>query len=274
MKMSLLEETKRLLRRYRIFPKKRLSQHFTVDPSVFQLMAEHAALTSDDVVLDIGAGFGFLTRFLAGKCRRVLAVELDPKVAVALRVLLKDLPNVTVIEGDVLRAQLPPFNKVVAIPPYGISSSLVQWLFNKPLNCAVLVLQKEFAQRLVAPIGSENYGWLTVLTYYYFDVELRDGVPRHAFYPQPEVDSVIVMLKPKHPKPFHVNNEEVFKRFVQAMFTQRNRKVKNAIQAYIKKERIFARKDMHTNVSFMFHDRRVRELAPEDFGALANVFAS
>jgi len=237
-------------------------------------MAEYAALTSDDVVLDIGAGFGFLTRFLAGRCRRVLAVELDSKVAAALRVLLKDLPNVTVIEGDVLKVQLPPFNKVVAIPPYGISSSLVQWLFSKPLNCAVLVLQKEFAQRLVAPIGSENYGWLTVLTYYYFDVELLDEVPRHAFYPQPEVDSAIVMLKPKHPKPFHVDNEEVFKRFVQAMFTQRNRKVKNAVQVFLKKEQIFAGRDVQVGGLLPFHDRRVRELAPEDFGALANVFTS
>jgi len=272
--MSLLEETKRLLRRYRIFPKKRLSQHFTVDPSVFRLMAEHADLTTDDVVLDIGAGFGFLTRFLAGKCRRVLAVELDSKVAAALRVLLKDLPNVTVIEGDVLKVQLPPFNKVVAIPPYGISSNLIRWLFGKPLNCVVLVLQKEFAQRLVAPIGGENYGWLTVLTYYYFDVVLLDEVPRHAFYPQPEVDSVIVVLKPKNPKPFRVNNEEVFKRFVQAMFTQRNRKVKNAVQVFFKKEQVFAGRDMQIGVSFPFHDRRVRELAPEDFGALANVFAS
>jgi len=272
--MSLLEETKRLLQRYRIFPKKCLSQHFTVDPSVFQLMAEHAALTNDDVILEIGAGFGFLTRFLAGKCRRVLAVELDSKVAAALRVLLSDLQNVTVIEGDVLKVQHPPFSKVVAIPPYGISSSLIQWLFNKPLNCAVLVLQKEFAQRLVAPVGSEDYGWLTVLTYYYFDVELLEEVPRHAFYPKPEVNSVIVRLKPKHPKPFHVDNEEVFKRFVQTMFTQRNRKVKNAVQVFIKKEQVFAGKDMQIGGLLPFHDRRVRELAPEDFGALANVFAS
>ena len=124
--MSLLEETKRLLRRYRIFPKKRLSQHFTVDSTIFQLMAEYAALVRDDVVLDIGAGFGFLTRFLAQRCRMVVAVELDSKVAAALRVLLKDLPNVVVVEGDVLNVPLPPFNKVVAVPPYGISSHLIE----------------------------------------------------------------------------------------------------------------------------------------------------
>lgn len=271
--MNLLKETKYLLRKYRIFPKRRLSQHFTVDPSIFQLMAEYAALTSDDVVLDIGAGFGFLTRFLAGKCRAVLAVELDSRVANVLRTLLKDLPNVVVIEGDVLKVQLPSFNKVVAIPPYGISSHLIQWLFDKPICCAVLVLQKEFAQRLAAPIGSESYGWLTVLTYYYLDVELLDEVPRHAFYPQPEVDSIIVLLKPKNPHPFHVSDEEMFKRLVQTMFTQRNRKVKNAVQVFIRKELAPIGKNVLTS-SIPFQERRVRELAPEDFGVLANALTS
>jgi len=235
-------------------------------------MAEYAALVRDDVVLDIGAGFGFLTRFLAQRCRMVVAVELDSKVAAALRVLLKDLPNVVVVEGDVLNVPLPPFNKVVAVPPYGISSHLIQWLFRKPLQCVVLVLQKEFAQKLAAPIGSENYSWLTVLTYYYFDVELLDEVPRHAFYPPPEVDSTIVLLKPKNPRPFRVNNEEMFKRFVQTLFTQRNRKLKNAVQVFVKKG--FTRKSIQTDVSIPFQDKRVRELAPEDFGALANVFSS
>lgn len=270
--MSLLEETKHLLRRYRIFPKKRLSQHFTVDPSIFQRMAEYATLASNDIVLDIGAGFGFLTRLLAGKCRIVLAVELDSKVATVLRVLLKDLSNVVIFEGDVLKIQLPPFNKVVAIPPYSISSPLVQWLFKKSFDCAVLVLQKEFAHRLVAPIGSNNYGWLTVLAYYYFDIELLDEVPRHAFHPPPEVDSVIVFLKPKHPRPIHVKDEEKFKQFVQAMFTQRNKKVKNAIQVFVKKEFTLAGKNVQASGSILFQDKRVRELAPEDFGVLANAF--
>ncbi|MEM2419970.1 MAG: 16S rRNA (adenine(1518)-N(6)/adenine(1519)-N(6))-dimethyltransferase RsmA [Candidatus Bathyarchaeia archaeon] len=272
--MSLLEETKRLLRRYRIFPKKRLSQHFTVDPFIFRLMAEYAALTSNDVVLDVGAGFGFLTRYLAGKCQGVLAVELDHKVAAALRALLRDLPNAVVVEGDVFKVQLPSFNKVVAIPPYGISSHLVEWLFSKPIECAVFVLQKEFAQRLVAPVGSKNYSWLTVLTYYYFEVELLDEVPRHAFYPPPKVDSIIVLLKPKRPRPFQVNSEEKFKRFVQTLFTQRNKKVRNAIWVFAKKECNLAGRNMQTGVSIPFQDRRVRELAPEDFGVLVNVFAS
>ncbi|MBS7647585.1 MAG: 16S rRNA (adenine(1518)-N(6)/adenine(1519)-N(6))-dimethyltransferase RsmA [Candidatus Bathyarchaeia archaeon] len=269
--MNLLEETKLLLRRYRIFPKKRLGQHFTVDPSIFHRMVEYAALSSDDVVLDVGAGFGFLTRYLAAKCQRVLAVELDSKVAAILRLRLKDLPNVIVIEGDVFKVPLPPFNKVVAIPPYSISSQLIRWLFNKSFHCAILVLQKEFARRLVAPMGTEDYGWLTILTYYYLDVELLDEVPRYAFYPPPEVDSTILLLKPKHPRPFSLKNEEWFERFVRVMFTQRNRKVKNAIRAFAEKE--LAKGSSPISSSIPFKEKRVRELAPEDFGVLANVLA-
>jgi len=237
-----------------------------VEPSIFQLLANYALLCRKDVVLDIGAGLGFLTRFLAKRCGKVLAVELDSKLVRVLCEQLGDLPNVEIIQGDVLKIAVSAFNKVVSIPPYRISSALIQWLFDKKLECAVIIFQKEFASRLVAPIGCQNYGWLTVLTYYHFDVELLDDVPKSFFYPQPEIDSIIVRLKPKPQPPFKLKDEVFFVRLVQALFTQRNRKVKNAIQPFIKKER----KVSVVADSLPFHDRRVRELAPEDFGEIAN----
>jgi len=91
-----------------------------------------------------------------------------------------------------------------------------------------------------------------------------DDVPRWMFFPQPEVDSVVVVLKPKKPKPFTLKNEEFFRRFVRLLFTQRNRKVRNAVLPFLRGER--------SGVVVPFGDRRVRELAPEDFGALANAF--
>lgn len=245
-----------------------------VDPSIFRCMAGYASLGSNDVVLDIGAGLGFLTRFLVSKCRGVLAVELDTRLVKALREQLKGLSNVEIIEGDVLRVQIPEFNKAVSIPPYNISSSLLLWLFGRKFDCAVLMFQKEFASRLVASVGSEDYGWLTVAAYYYIEVELLDEIPRWLFYPRPKVDSVIVRSKPKRPPSFILKNEALFKRFVQTLFTQRNRKVRNAVSSFVK--------GMHTATSgdaakladsLLFHDKRVRELAPEDFGALANALS-
>jgi len=271
--MSLLNRTKFLLRRYRILPNKRLGQNFMIEPSIFRCMVDYALLGPNDVVLDVGAGLGFLTRFLTSKCKGVLAVESDARLVKALREQLEDLSNVEIIEGDVLKAQISQFNKVISIPPYHISSSLLLWLFSKNFDCAVLVFQKEFANRLVASVGSEDYGWLTVVAYYNVEVELLDEIPKWVFYPRPEVDSVIVRLKPKRPPPFTLKKEALFKQLVQKLFTQRNRKVRNAVLSFIKGTHMATAEDAVKLVdSLLFHDKRVRELAPEDFGALANAF--
>jgi len=242
-----------------------------IDPSIFQRMAGYASLGSNDVVLDIGAGLGFLTRFLASKCKGVMAIESDTKLVKALREQLRDLSNVQIIEGDVLKVQIPHFNKAVSIPPYNISSPLLLWFFSKKLDCAVLIFQKEFANRLVASVGSKDYGWLTVATYYNVEIELLDEIPKLMFYPRPEVNSVVVLLKPKRPPPFPLKNEALFKQLVQMLFTQRNRKVRNAVLPFIKSMHIATAEDaVNLADSLLFQDRRVRELAPEDFGALAN----
>jgi len=269
--MSLLERTKFLLRRHRIYPKKSLGQNFLVDSSIFQLLIHYCSINHNDVVLDIGAGLGFLTRFLADACDRVVAVESDRRLVKVLQEQLRDLSNVKIIWGDVLKVELPRFNKIVSIPPYHISSPLLLWLFGKDFDCAVFVFQKEFAQRLSASVGSENYGWLTVVAYHFVDVEIFDDAPKWMFYPQPEVDSVIVRLKPKKPKPFNVKNEDFFMRSTQTLFTHRNRKVRNAILPFIKGLcGIKADEAVKKIENLPFFNKRVRELAPEDFGALAN----
>jgi len=245
-----------------------------VEPSIFQCMTEYASLSRDDVVLDIGAGLGFLTYFLANKCKCVLAVESDSRLVSVLREELRDLPNVELIEGNVLKVQTSHFNKVVSVPPYYISSSLLTWLFNKNFEFAVLIFQKEFADRLVSSVGSEDYGWLTVVAYYHVEVELLNEVPKWMFYPQPEVGSIIVRLEPKKPPPFTLEDKVLFKQLVQALFTQRNRKVRNAVLPFIKSKRVTAAENVvELADSLPFHDKRVRELAPEDFGALANALA-
>ena len=266
--MSLLGTTKLLLRRFRIFPKRRLGQNFIVEPSIFERMANYASLDQNDVVLDVGAGFGFLTRFLATRCATVLAVETDSVLVGVLREQLASVSNVRVIEGNVLKVHVPRFDKVVAIPPYQISSRFLAWLLHRNFDLAVLVFQKEFADRLVASVGSSDYGWLTVATYYYAEVELLDDMPKAMFYPQPKVDSVIVRLEPKKPSPFRLANRAFFERVVQSLFTQRNRKVRNAIQPFLHSANLAVSVD-----AVPFHDRRVRELAPEDFGVLANAIA-
>jgi 16S rRNA (adenine1518-N6/adenine1519-N6)-dimethyltransferase len=266
-----VSETKRLLRTFRIVPNRLLGQNFMVEPSVFPKLGDYASLHKADVVLDAGAGFGFLTRFLASKCKAVIAVEKDPQVAEVLREQLRGLANVTVIEGDVLKVSLPEFNKVVAIPPYYLSSRLVMWLLERRVECAVLVLQREFAERLVAGVGTEDYGWLTVVVCHSVEVELFDAVPKSMFYPQPEVDSVIVRLKPWKVAPFEVKDEAFFKGMVRWLFTQRNKKLSNALVAFIKSTFRVSKEEAERRVCVVsFGGRRARELSPKDFGVLAN----
>jgi 16S rRNA (adenine1518-N6/adenine1519-N6)-dimethyltransferase len=266
-----ISETKRLLRTFRIVPNRLLGQNFMVEPSIFPKLSDYASLGKADVVLDAGAGFGFLTRFLANKCKGVLAVEKDPRVAAVLREQLRDLANVTVIEGDVLKVAVPSFSKVVSIPPYQISSRLLLWLFDRGFDCAVLVFQKEFAGRLVAAVGSEDYGWLTVATCHSAEVKLLDAVPKSIFYPPPEVDSVIVRLTPWTAAPFEVKDEAFFRRMVRWLFTQRNKKLSNALVPFIKNTIKVAKEDAEkVACTFPFREKRVRELSPEAFGELAN----
>ncbi len=266
-----LDQIEHLLHSHHIFPNKLLGQNFMVEPSLYPKLSLYAELTPSDVVLDAGAGFGFLTLFLADKCKAVVAVEKDRQVAAVLRERAKKLDNVTVIEGDVLKATLPSFNKVIAIPPYYLSSHLVTWILERHLDCAVMILQKEFAERLIAPVGSEAYGWLTVVTYQRAEVALLDMVPKELFYPAPEVDSIILRLKTHSVKPFEVKDERFFMQLVKWLFTQRNKKLAKALAPFIKTNFKLTKQEAEKLAQTLpFHDKRPRELRPEDFGALAN----
>jgi len=266
-----LSETKQLLRTFRIVPNRVLGQNFMVEPSLFSKLTEYAALGQSDVVLDAGAGFGFLTRYMVDKCKAVVAVEKDPRVAAVLRSQVTNYANVTVVEGDVLKAELPAFNKVVSIPPYYLSSRLITWVLERKTERAVLVLQREFADKLVAPVGSEEYGWLTIVAWHDVEVEVLDAVPKSMFYPQPRVNSVVVRLVPWKTVPFEVKDKAFFKSMVRSVFTQRNRKLSNALVPFLKSTRKIAKEEAQKMADAVpFAEKRVRELGPKDFGELEN----
>lgn len=270
--MSLLQEAKHLLRLYNLFPKRRLGQNFVVDATLLEKMISYAAVTTDDVVLEVGAGLGFLTRRLSKRCKRVLAVEVDRNLVKALRKQLDKTSNVDLVEGDILKVSVSHFDKLVSTPPYSISSPLLFWLLDKEFDCAVLTFQKEFAQRLVAPVGSKEYGRLTVTTHYRAKSELLDYISRDRFFPSPDVDSMIVRLWPRKP-PFQVNGKEGLLDLIRVLFNQRNRKVRKAILPFLYKRGIQRGKAEDLADTLSFHAKRVRELAPEAFYALANEIA-
>lgn len=270
-----LEEIHHLLLSHNLSPNKLLGQHFFVEPAFYPKLAEYAELAASDVVLDVGAGFGFLSRFLYGRCKSVVAVEKDPQVAEVLRSRVKDLGNVSVVEGDVLKTKLLPFNKVIALPPYYLSTQLVTWVLEQQVDCAVLVVQREFARRLIAEVGTEDYGWLTVVVAQQAQAELLDPVPKDCFYPSPEVDSVIIRLKPWSKKSFQPKNPALFMQLTKWLFTERNRKLAKAAAPFLRTHLKMSKQQSEEAASKLpFHDRRPRELEPKDFGAIADALCN
>jgi 16S rRNA (adenine1518-N6/adenine1519-N6)-dimethyltransferase len=224
--------------------------------------------------LDIGAGLGFLSRFAAERCKKVLAVEADRQVVSILREQLTDINNVEILMGDVFKTNIPDFNKILSAPPYNISSDLILWILRHSFDRGVLVFQKEFVDRLVACVGTEEYGWLTVYIQCRADVELLEDVSKTAFYPQPKVDSTIIRLILKTQKPHLRMSDIAFRRFSQTLFTHRNRKVRGGVLPYLRAVRGLSKLEAEVVLEKLpYLEKRVRELTPEDFGVLADAIS-
>jgi 16S rRNA (adenine1518-N6/adenine1519-N6)-dimethyltransferase len=207
----------------------RKDQHFLVDDRVLDRLPGYLR-TAADHVLEIGAGTGALTdRLLA--LGRVTAVERDPDLAAFLREEFADevaAGRLTVLEGDALAVDLPDFDASVSNLPYGPSSELAFRLLpeKRPL---VLTFQREFAERMAAGPGDDDYGRLSVAANHYADVELVETIPPEAFDPQPAVESAVVRTTPRDPD-YDVPSSDFFLQFLKAVFTQRRKTMRNAVR--------------------------------------------
>ena len=276
----MMDQTLALLRKHGVRLSKRAGQHQVIDPTVLEQMVDYAELSRDDVVLEIGAGVGNLTLLLAARAGKVIAVERDRRLMRVLGDRLEGHSNVELVCGDALQIELPKFNKVVANLPYGISSDITFRLLGRKFELAVLMYQREFAKRLAAKPGSDDYSRLTVNAYYRASVELLGELPPEAFFPQPKVTSAIVRLKPREP-PFEVADENMFFNVVRALFQHRRQRVRNAL--YRSFGEIFPGKRPPKAERRAFIDgklpkalaeARVMDLSPEKFGEIADCLVS
>ena len=268
--MPLLDYVKNTLRRYEIKPRKRFGQSFLIDENVIIRMIEYANVNSKDRVLDVGSGLGFLAELLAEKTDKVIAVESDFKLANILKEKFSENRKIEVYFADFLKLNLKnKFNKVVSSPPYSIASKILFKLLDEKFDLAVLLLQKEFALRMIALPASKDYGRLTVMTYIKAEVEKLEETSSMAFYPKPKVDSTIIRLKPRE-RPFKISDMALFEKIVKFMFTQRNRKVRNVLQKLIKLGILETQIISLDSIPFL--DRRVFTLKPEEFGEITDAF--
>ncbi len=247
---------------------KKMGQHFLIDSRVLKRIVEYSGAGKKDLILEIGAGTGNLTAALAAKAKKVYAIELDYELAVNLERQFSGT-NVAVIKGDALKLKFPEFNKAVANLPYYISSDLTFKLLQHRFELAVLMYQKEFAERMVAQPKSEHYGRLSVTAQHRASIEILEIVPKNAFQPVPEVDSAIVRLKPKKPD-YEVTNEAFFLKVVTACFSKRRKKLRNAIISAAAMLEI-SETDLKAALQKLPHmEQRAEELSACEFAALAN----
>jgi 16S rRNA (adenine1518-N6/adenine1519-N6)-dimethyltransferase len=225
-----------LLRQYSLHPVKSLGQNFLVDEAALERIVELAQISPGEVILEIGAGLGSLTRHLAARARSVVAVELDAKLIAPLEQVVLPYPNVQVVAGDILA--LDPVELVshqeyvvVANIPYYITSALIRHLLEARVTPErlILTLQKEVAKRICATPGEMSLLALSVQVYGH--PEIVAYIPAGAFYPPPRVDSAVIHIQ-LYPSPLIPHPElDAFFQLIKAGFSQKRKTLRNSLSA-------------------------------------------
>jgi 16S rRNA (adenine1518-N6/adenine1519-N6)-dimethyltransferase len=220
-------------------PRKSLGQNFLVDENALARVASAADIRPDDVVLEIGAGVGSLTRHLSARASRVIAVEIDPLLITLLHNALSSLDNVTIVQGDILALPLadlvgsaaPGNYKVAANIPYYITSAIIRRLVESAVSPSLMVLtvQKEVAERICALPGKMNL--LALSVQYYGTPAVVGSIPADAFYPAPKVDSAIVKVDLRSPLNRNPEQVEWMFRIARAGFSQKRKMLRNTLSA-------------------------------------------
>jgi len=224
-----------LLRSHGLQPNKRLGQSFLADPAVLGRIADAAGLQPDDVVLEVGAGLGTLTRLLAERAGRVLAVEIDDGLLKVLREQVAGLANVQIVPGDILRVPLfglaPRGYKLVGNVPYYITSAILRRFLEEAPRPSLLVVtvQREVAERIVAQPGDMSL--LAVSVQFYGQPQIVARIPAGAFYPPPEVDSAVLRVVVSEQPAVPGVDERAFFRAVRAGFGQKRKTLRNSLRA-------------------------------------------
>lgn len=226
----------RLLRQHGLRPNKTLGQNFLLDEAALHKVVDAAMVTHQDVVLEIGAGLGSLTRHLATLTHQVVAVEIDAGLIPALEQVVGQFSNVTIVQGNILSLDLAkllpqPEYLVVANIPYNITSALIRHLLETslPPHRLVLTVQQEVAHRICAAPGDMSLLALSVQVYGH--PEITAYIPAGAFYPPPKVDSAIIRVE-RYPIPLIPLGElAAFFQLIKAGFSQKRKMLRNSLAA-------------------------------------------
>ena len=242
MKLTEISTVKALCDQFGFGFKKKFGQNFIVSQSVPE---DIAAVAEGGCALEIGPGIGTLTRELCNVCEKVVAVEIDTTLAPLLETTVGDCKNLKVFFKDVMKTDIKALCEtefagkkvyVCANLPYYITTPVLMHLLESGVQfeAITVMVQKEVADRLCAKAGSADYGAITVTCQRYGRVEKLFDIPRHCFYPAPNVDSSVVSIIPAEKENIYCKDEQLLTKVIRATFNQRRKTLVNALSAEIK----------------------------------------
>lgn len=244
----------------RISPKKRLGQHFLVCKNIQKKIIDACCFTDNDIVCEIGAGFGVLTPLIAERVKKVYALEIDPALCEQLEKVKETHPNIEIVMQDILRFNFENLFsghsrkvKVVGNIPYYISTPILERLFTfrKIIASAALTVQKEFARRVVAQPGSKEYGSLSCFARYYCEPSILFYIKSACFKPAPKVDSAFIRLTIRDQPEPAVGDEAFFFKVMRTAFTYRRKTLRKSLEGIVSPEALdtfFTRESLNRNI--------------------------
>lgn len=277
MELTNLGTIKDLFTRHGFSFTKSLGQNFLINPSVCPKIAEMGGCNENVCAIEIGTGVGVLTKELALRARKVVAIEIDTGLKPILEETLSEFDNIEVIFGDAMELDLAKIIEekaqgldvvVCANLPYYITSPLIMKLLEERLRIksVTVMVQKEAAQRLCAKIGERESSAITVAVNYYSNPKTLFNVSRGSFAPSPNVDSAVIRLDVFDEKKYDVDDEALFFRIVRSSFSQRRKQLVNPLSAELKiSKEALAEKLSNCGIKAT---ARPEELKMEDFVAL------
>ena len=283
--MSVLEETKYLMKKYKIKANKSLGQNFLIDDTVIEDIVNGANITKNDLVIEIGPGLGSMTALLVEKAKKVICIELDKKMIQILNDRFIAYNNIEIINEDVLKIDLNSLIekekkeneiqnvKIVANLPYYITTPIIMKLLeeNLDIESITVMIQKEVADRLIEIPSGKNTGAITYTVFYYCEPEKIREVENTSFVPMPEVTSEVISLKLRKEPAVKVENKKVFFNIIKSAFMQRRKTLLNALVNTgvfrSKEEGLKKLKTLNLEENI-----RAEKLTIEDFARISNYF--
>ncbi|HHV95337.1 MAG TPA: 16S rRNA (adenine(1518)-N(6)/adenine(1519)-N(6))-dimethyltransferase RsmA [Clostridiaceae bacterium] len=277
---------KELLDKYNIKPTKSLGQNFLIDYFALNCIIEALEIQYNDVIIEIGAGLGTMSKEIARRTENFIAVEIDKHLMPCLKDTLKEYEKVKIINTDFLQLDIEveinnfPAScrqavKIVGNLPYYITTPIIMKLLEAEINIDLMVfmVQKEAVDRMIAKPGTSRYGPLAVALQYFFQQEILFNVPPHCFYPKPKVSSTVVRFKRIKNPSYKVNNKKLFLEVVKASFEQRRKTIINSLSNSTGLKFLSLDRETIKNILDEAHidsDLRGEALSLEQFVNLAN----